>query len=105
MGVGNLVSFMAYYRFLLPLLFADAVLTQLLIVIPLWNNVLNKSRIFKTNVFVDVAFICLMFAFGISYAIWDAGSGVIHFFKTFIFMTAVQLVYWTINLFVLKLLK
>src|SRR5450755_4257866 len=66
MGEGNLLAFMAFYRYLLPLLFTVAVLTQLLIVIPIWRNVIAKSARAKIIDSIRLVFICLVFAAGIS---------------------------------------
>jgi hypothetical protein len=105
MGEGNLTSFMAFYRYMLPLLFTVAVLTQLLIIVPVFDSIKAKSRVDKLNAVIDLGFICLLFAFSISYAISDLNDSVKHFFKLLIFMTSVQMIYWMINLFVLRLLK
>lgn len=104
LGVGDLKSFMAFYRYTLPLLFVVAVLTQLLVVMPVWNSMHNKTIADKINVIVDLCFICLVFAFGISYAIWDPVTGTNGLIKLAGFMTAVQLVYWFIDLLILYLL-
>jgi hypothetical protein len=105
MGEGNLMAFMAYYRYLLPLLFVVSVLTQLLIIIPIWNNVKDKSTTGKVWASVSLLIVCSLFAAGMSYAIWDKSEGIHHLLKLFAFMTAVQLVYWMINLFILRLLN
>ena len=105
MGEGNLLAFMAYYRYLLPLLFTVSVLTQLLIIIPIWNNVKDKSTTGKVFASVSLLVVCLLFAAGMSYAIWDKSQGIHHLLKLFAFMTTVQLVYWMINLFILRLLN
>jgi len=105
MGEGNLVAFMAYYRYLLPLLFTVSVLTQLLIIIPIWNNVKDKTTTGKVWASVSLLVVCLLFAAGMSYAIWDKSEGIHHLLKLFTFMTAVQLAYWMINLFILRLLN
>jgi hypothetical protein len=105
MGEGNLLAFMAYYRYLLPLLFTVSVLTQLLIIIPIWNNVKDKGTTGKVWASVSLLVVCLLFAAGMSYAIWDKSEGIHHLLKLVAFMTAVQLVYWMINLFILRLLK
>lgn len=105
MGEGNLTSFMAFYRYMLPLLFTIAVLTQLLIIIPVFNSIKGKQKADKINAIIDLSFICFLFALGISYTISDLNSNFIHFIKLLIFMTSVQLVYWMINLFILRLLK
>jgi hypothetical protein len=105
MGEGTIESFMAYYRYFLPLLFIVAVLTQLLIVVPVWERVFLKSKTGKFISLLILCFICLLFAAGISYTIWDEQSGIWHLIKVCFFMTAVQLVYWAVNLFVLYFLN
>jgi hypothetical protein len=104
MGEGTITAFMAYYRYFLPLLFTVAVLTQLLIVVPVWDRIFLKSNTGKFISLGILYLICQLFAAGISYAIWDSHqSGVKHWIKVCVFMTAVQMVYWTVNLFVLYL--
>ncbi|MGZ3765726.1 MAG: hypothetical protein ACXVA2_13745 [Mucilaginibacter sp.] len=105
MGEGTVESFMAYFRYFMPLLFTVAVLTQLLIIAPVWDKVFLKSKKGRfTSLFV-LFFICLLFAAGISYAIWDEPqSGVKHLIKVCIFMISIQLVYWVVNLLVLYFL-
>jgi hypothetical protein len=104
LGEGTIESFMAYFRYFLPLLFTVAVLTQFLIVVPVWDRVFLKSKAGKIISSLILCFICLLFAAGISYCIWDRQSSVYHVIKVCAFMTAVQLVYWTVNLFVLYFL-
>jgi hypothetical protein len=105
MGTGTLTGFMAFYRYLLPLLFTVAVLTQLLIILPIWNNVIDKPGAAKIKAAILLIIICALLAAGISYTIWDPHNGLRHLIKVFFFMTAVQMIYWAINLFVLKLFK
>ncbi len=104
MGEGTITAFMAYYRFFLPLLFTVAVLTQLLIVVPVWDKVFLRSN---TGKFISLLILCLVcagLASGISYVIWDPSSGTPHLFSVCTFMTAVQLVYWGVDLLVLYFL-
>jgi hypothetical protein len=105
MGGGNLVSFMAFYRYMLPLLFTVAVLTQLLIVVPIWNGLLNTPNAIKINAFIDLGFVCVLFALAISYPISYPQNDPDHFIKLTGFMSFVQLFYWAINLFILHLLE
>jgi hypothetical protein len=105
MGKGNLMAFMSFYRYTLPLLFTVAVLTQLLIVIPIWRGLKEKSTSGKIWEAVSLMFVCALFAAGISYAIWDKESGTHHLMALFCFLTAVQLAYWLVNLCILKLLS
>ncbi len=104
MGEGTVIAFMAYFRFFMPLLFVVAILTQLLIVVPVWDRVFLKSKTGKFVSSLILYLICLFFAAGISYTIWDKQTGVKHLLQECFFMTAVQLVYWVVNLFVLYLL-
>jgi hypothetical protein len=80
-----------------------ALLTQWLIVIPLWNKILAKPKAAIT-VLVGIFFICLVFAFGIAYIIWDTATRVKHLLDIGFFMTGVQLFYWVINFMLLYLL-
>jgi hypothetical protein len=105
MGAGNLTSFMSYYKFTLPLLFTVGVLTQFVIVIPIWNYSILSPAAVKINLTFDLVAICLVFASGIGYAIWDSSEGVDHLIKLIAFMTSVQLVYWLFNLSTLYLLE
>ena len=104
MGEGTITAFMAYYRYFMPLLFTVAVLTQFLIVVPVWDRIFLKSATGKFISSMILCLICVLFAAGISYTIWDKQSGVDHVIKVGLFMTTVQLVYWAVNLFVLYLL-
>jgi hypothetical protein len=104
MGEGTVTAFMAYYRFFLPLLFTVALLTQYLIVTPVWNRLFLKSTTGKIISLIILIIICLLLAAGISYCIWDKASGVRHLVKVVVFMSAVQLFYWGVNLVVLYLL-
>jgi hypothetical protein len=105
MGLGNLKSFMAFYRYTLPLLFLVAILTQLLAIVPAWRGMGKKTVADRINIIVDLCFICLLFALGVSYAIWDPERGIHNLIKLIGFMSAVQLVYWFINLLVLYSLE
>jgi hypothetical protein len=105
MGLGNLKSFMAFYRYTLPLLFFVAVLTQLLVIVPVWRSLVEKTVADRINLIIDLCFVCFVFALGISYAIWDPQRGIHNLIKLVGFMSAVQLVYWFINLLILYLLE
>jgi hypothetical protein len=104
-GEGKLRSFMAYYRYFLPLLFVTGVLTQLLIFVPLWEKMIHRSLSAKFIGFVVLCLICLLFAIGLSYPIWEKQSGVYHLIKLCLFMTGVQVAYWAMNSLVMTLLS
>ncbi len=97
MGDGDLESFMSYYRYLLPLCFVTAILTQVLIFIPIWNRMIDKSVRAKVITFLAICLVCLILSAGIAYAMWDNFSR-IHLEKLCLFMTAVQIAYWVMNI-------
>jgi len=104
LGEGTVESFMAYFKYFMPLLFVVAVLTQYLIVVPVRNRVFLKSNTGKFISVLILSLICVLFAAFISYCIWDRQSSRWHVVKVCAFMTGVQLVYWTVNLVVLSFL-
>lgn len=106
MGEGTVHSFMAYYRYFMPLLLMIALLTQATLVVPFWN----KARAYqktgsKLLDLLGLLFICLLFAFGLSYLISDPQHNFKHFVNVALFMTGVQLGYWFIDLLILYLLS
>jgi len=104
-GTGTLAGFMAFYKLALPLLFVIAVLTQLLIIIPIWRGLLKRSAAGRIITLILLALVCLLLAAGISYVTWDNTTGEHHLLKVFLFLTAVQWFYWLINFFALYLLE
>lgn len=104
LGEGTIESFMAYFKYFMPLLFVVSVLTQYLIVVPVWDRVFLKSNRGKLISVLILCLICLLFAAFISYCIWDRQSSRWHVVKVCAFMTSVQLVYWTVNLVVIYFL-
>jgi hypothetical protein len=106
MGEGTVKSFMAYYRYFLPLLFVVAVLTQAVIVLPIWNKARNYQKVWsKLLDLFSLLFICLVFAGGISYLITDPQHDMHHFLHVTFFMTGVQVGYWVVDLLILYLLS
>src|ERR1700749_1584654 len=72
MGGGTVQSFMAYYRYFMPLLLVVAILTQATIVLPIWNKARNYQKISsKLLEGVSLVYICMIFAAGISYLLAD----------------------------------
>jgi len=104
LGEGTVESFMAYFKYFMPLLFVVAVLTQYLIVVPVWDRLFLQSNRGKIISIIVLCLICLLFAAFISYCIWDRQSSRWHVVKVCAFMTSVQLIYWTVNLVVLYFL-
>ena len=105
MGEGTVRSFMAYYRYFLPLLFAVGLLTQIIIAVPIWYRVKERSATVKIVSFLILCFVCLLFAAGISYIIWDRQSGRYHLLKLCLFMTGIQMIYWTMNILLMSILN
>lgn len=105
MGGGDLINFMSYYRYTLPLLFLDALLTQLLIAVPVWDSVIDRLVIYKVIALICLIIVCTLFSFGISYIIWDRLDGVQRLMELIGLMTGIQLFYWLINILVLILLN
>ncbi len=103
MGDGDLQSFMSYYRYLLPLCFVTGVLTQVLIFIPIWNRVIDRSVRTKVVAFLAICLVCLVLSACIAYAMWDNFSRR-HLVKLCLFMTGVQIAYWMINIAVMHLI-
>jgi hypothetical protein len=104
-GEGTVEGFMAYYRYSLPLLLVVGMLTQLLIVLPLWERARRyQSSIAKVADMIGLLFICVLFAAGISYMISDPMHNFHLFVNTALFMTAVQVGYWIVNFLILFLL-
>lgn len=104
-GSGGLTGFMSYFRYALPLLFTDAVLTQLLITVPLYGYLKGKTMALKLSVGLDMFIVCLLFASLIGYAIYDETDSVLCLAKVITFLTGIQFLYWTINLLVLRCLS
>lgn len=103
LGDDTVYGLISYHKIFAPVQIAIALLTQLLIGIPLWRKIV-ASRTAAITIFAVLVFICAIFAFGISYAIWDPTTGRGKLYSTGCFMTAVQLYYWTVDFLILYLL-
>ncbi|MDP9048508.1 MAG: hypothetical protein M3N14_10245 [Bacteroidota bacterium] len=103
--IGNetLYGLMDYFKIFAPLLFLTALLTQLLIIIPLWRKILSRAHRLL-NILIFVCSITTILSAGISYVIWDKSTGAGHLISIFLFMSAVQVFYWIVNFGVLYLL-
>ncbi|MEZ2339180.1 hypothetical protein AB6735_26275 [Mucilaginibacter sp. RCC_168] len=103
-GEGNLYSLMAYFHLFWPLLLAVGILTQYIIVVPLWDNYAIKS--FKARLIIGgcIAAVCIAFAGGISYIIWDQTEGTAPFYSFWWYMSEIQLFYWVFTFVILFLI-
>jgi fumarate reductase subunit D len=102
MGKGNLHAFMACFYYCWPLYFITALLTQGLIVLPIWEAAHSWSMVWKDATVTAAALICALFAGAIAYIIWDQQTGFLHLADMAILMLLIQLAYWIINFFVLS---
>jgi hypothetical protein len=101
---GNIYSLMAYFKLFAALPLVVALLTQLLIIVPLWNGLLLKPFVAFVLAFIIIALICVVFASGLSYIIWDQSQGKGPFIKFIVYFTFVQVAYWAIIFLILYLL-
>jgi hypothetical protein len=102
-GEDSVIGLIAYYKIFAIGQIVIAVLTQFLIVMPLWNKILAKPKSAIT-IFSIMLFLCAAFAFGLAYIIWDPITKTSHLMDIGLFMTGVQLFYWVINFLLLYLL-
>jgi hypothetical protein len=93
----------AYYKIFAPGQIVIALLTQWLIVMPLWKKILAKHHA-AIPVFLCILLVCIIAAFGLAYIIWDPATSKSRFFKIGLFMTGVQVFYWVLNFLLLYLL-
>ncbi|MEO3406094.1 hypothetical protein AAFN85_19435 [Mucilaginibacter sp. CAU 1740] len=103
-GNGNLYSLMAYFHLFWGLLLADGILTQYLIITPLWNKARQKGPMFRFVVGVCIALVCVSFAGALSYIIWLPEEGYDPLLSFWWYMTEIQAIYWLINFAVLYLI-
>ncbi|MDB5145037.1 MAG: hypothetical protein JWQ66_3750 [Mucilaginibacter sp.] len=101
---GNLYSLMAYFHLFGFLLLADGLLTQHLIIVPLWDKYAVKSLKARFIIGVCIAVVCFAFAGGISYLIWDQAEGTAPFISFWWYLSEIQLVYWVVTFVVLYLI-
>jgi fumarate reductase subunit D len=102
MGRGNLHAFMACFYYCWPLYFITALLTQYVIVLPIWVAAHSWSMVGKDAAVTATGLVCAIFAGGIAYIIWDKQTGIYHLAGMAILMLLIQLTYWVINFFVLS---
>jgi hypothetical protein len=98
-GEDSVYGLISYYKIFAPFQILIAVLTQFLVVMPLWDKIVAKKSV--TGTLLGIIFVCLILAFGIAYTIWDKTTGTSHLIDICFFMTGVQLFYWIINFLVL----
>jgi len=100
--IGNetLYGLMDYFKLFTPLLFITALLTQLLIIVPLWRKILSRAHRLM-NIMIFVCVVTTILSAIVSYLIWDRATGAGHLFIIFLFMATVQAFYWFVDFGVL----
>jgi hypothetical protein len=102
-GEDSVIGLIAYYKVFALGQILIAVITQFLIVMPLWDKILAKPKAAIT-IFSVMFLVCLLFAFVLAYIIWDPITKTSHLLDIGFFMTGVQMFYWIINFLLLYLL-
>jgi hypothetical protein len=95
----TLPGLMLYFSYLAPLLYAILFLTQLLVIVPMWDRAYNKITIT-----IPVSIASALLSLVISYIIWDSILGIKSLFSSIIILFLLQMVYWVLNLFILSLM-
>jgi hypothetical protein len=103
LGEDSVDGLISYYKIFAPAQIAIAILTQILIAMPLWRKIV-ASRTAAISIFSVLVVVCAIFAFAIARIIWDPATGKKHLIDIGCFMTAVQLFYWTVDFLILYLL-
>ena len=102
-GEDTVYGLISYYKVFAPAQITIALLTQILIAIPLWRKIV-AGRTAAMSIISVLVVICAIFAFGIAYVIWDPATGSDRLYSIGFFMAAVQWYYWTVNFLILYLL-
>ena len=103
MGEGNVHAFMACFYYCWPLYFTVAILTQWIIIVPVWNAFVLRSASAALITVSVVAAVCTLAAGSVAYAIWDEQSGYDSLIGLTTIMLFIQLAYWAVNFFILFL--
>jgi hypothetical protein len=93
---GTIHSLMAYFYFFWPLLLVDALLTQIVMVVPVWNRLKNGSALGRAIAISVLVTVCILFSLGVSIIMWGSFNQFGHWFRSFIVMNCVQLIYWIV---------
>jgi len=99
----TLSALMFYFSYFAPLLFVILILTQYLIIMPLWRRFTNSYST-VAQMFIIVLVAVFLPAFFMSYVIWDKALGNISLLRSVATLFSVQIIYWVLNLFILYLI-
>ncbi|RYU91498.1 hypothetical protein EWM62_06040 [Mucilaginibacter terrigena] len=98
-GEGNAItiqSLMFYFSYVGPLLYAVLFLTQLLIIVPVWNKLLNKRKLV-----LSVLGACSLLSAAIGYIVWNPADSYYTLLISVATLFGVQAIYWALNLLML----
>ncbi len=103
LGEDSVYGLIAYYKVFAPVQIVIALLTQFLIVMPLWRKILVKPKTAIT-IFLVIFFVCILFATGLAYIIWDPKTPLSRLIDNALFMTSVQMFYWVVDFMLLGII-
>jgi hypothetical protein len=93
LGIFELVIF--------PILLILSLLFQLIVIAPIWNNMVLKNGWSRSKLILIAVGMCLIFGVGFGCMIWQTKFGLIDLLISVSIATGIAVVYWTSNLFVL----
>ncbi|WP_454802240.1 hypothetical protein [Mucilaginibacter phyllosphaerae] len=96
----SLQSLMYYFSYFAPLLYAILFFTQLLIIVPLWDKLVNKGK-----VILPVLGFCFLLSAVISYITWSPENGYENLLTSVFTLFMLQVIYWTLNFFMLYIIN
>lgn len=103
MGEGSVHAFMACYYYCWPLYFLCAILTQWIVIVPIWEAFVLRSATGALVTFASVTVACIGAALGAANIISDDQSGYNNLISLATIMLFIQLAYWGVNFFIMFL--
>nr|MBB6234702.1 hypothetical protein [Mucilaginibacter sp. FT3.2] len=103
MGEGSVHAFMACFYYCWPLYFLCAILTQWIVIVPLWEAFVLQSANGALVTFGLVGVACIGAALGVASIISDDQSGYNNLIGLATIMLFIQLAYWGVNFFIMFL--
>jgi hypothetical protein len=103
MGEGSVHAFMACFYYCWPLYFICAILTQWIVIVPVWEAYVLHSANGALVTFVLVAVACIAAALGVANIINNDQEGYNNLIDLATIMLFIQLAYWGVNFFIMFL--
>jgi hypothetical protein len=100
MGEGSVHAFMACFYYCWPLYFVCAILTQWIVIVPVWE-LHSANGALVTFILVIIA--CIAAALGVANIISDDQEGYNNLIDLATIMLFIQLAYWGVNFFIMFL--